>query len=177
MARRRMPARARSQRNGGTNRARGRNRVGAISRLDGNVVPRMSLGAVDGVEILAVGALRLTRDVALTTVSGVASIGAEAVSATMDGARGVVSAASRMVGQMAGAAQGTFQATLENARRSRRGLAASTSRRSAASMMESLASQTVAAPARTAARSRRRTRRLRLAHPSRPERSGLTMQA
>jgi hypothetical protein len=168
MARSKMRARARSGRNRRMNGARGTNRVAAISRLDGNVVPRVLVGVVDGVEMLVVGALRLTRDVALTTVSGVASIGAEAVAATMDGARGIVSAASRMVGEMAGAAQGTFQATLANARRSRRGLAASTSRRSATSMMETLTSQTAAAPARRVARSRRRTRRLHLAHPSRP---------
>jgi hypothetical protein len=85
------------------------------------MVPRVLLGAVDGVEIVAVGALQLTRDVLLSAVSGAASIGAEALGATVNGARGVVSAASRMVGDIAGTAQGTFQEALYNARHSRPG--------------------------------------------------------
>jgi hypothetical protein len=133
------------------------------------VVPRVLLGAVDGVEILAVGALQLTRNVVVTAVSGVASIGAEAVTATMDGARGIVSATARMVGDVAGAAQGTVRATIDDARRSGRGLARAASRRPARSMMEAPAAETTPAPAPRVSRSRRRAGRLRLAtHPSRP---------
>jgi hypothetical protein len=47
------------------------------------------VGAVDGVEIVAVGALQLAREVLLRTVSGAANIGAEALAATTAGARGV----------------------------------------------------------------------------------------
>jgi hypothetical protein len=132
------------------------------------VVPRLLLGAVDGVEMLAVGALRLTRDVVVTAVSGAASIGAEAVTATMQGARGIVSAAARMVGDVAGTAQGTVRATIDDARRSGRGLARAASRRPALDMMQASGAEAAAAPARTASRTRRRAG-LRLAtHPSRP---------
>jgi hypothetical protein len=88
-----------------------------------SMVPRVLMGAVDGVEIVAVGALQFTRDVLLSAVSGAANIGAEALGATVNGARGVVSAASRMVGDIAGTAQGTFQDALYNARHGRPGAA------------------------------------------------------
>jgi hypothetical protein len=113
----RQKARTRSSRyNGG--RATSRDGSAEIS-----MVPRVLLGAVDGVEIVAVGALQFTRDVLLSAVSGAANIGAEALGATVSGARGVVSAASRMVGDIAVTAQGTFQEALYNARRSRPGAA------------------------------------------------------
>jgi len=38
--------------------------------------------AVNGVEVVAVGALRFARDVLVSTVSGAASVGAEALTAT-----------------------------------------------------------------------------------------------
>jgi hypothetical protein len=101
---------------------------------EASVVPRVLLGAVNGVEIVAVGALQLTRDVLLSAVSGAASIGSEALTATVAGARGVVSAASRMVGDIAGTAQGTFQEAIGNARRSRLGAARGAFRRPAARM-------------------------------------------
>jgi hypothetical protein len=82
------------------------------------MVPQMLLGAVDGVEVVAGGLLQLTRSVLLSAVSGAADIGAEALTATVSGARGVVSAASRMVGDMAGAAQSSFQEAVIRARRS-----------------------------------------------------------
>ena len=56
------------------------------------MIPRALLGAVDGVEIVGSGPLKLTRDVLLSTVSGAANIGAEALSATVGGAGGVISA-------------------------------------------------------------------------------------
>jgi hypothetical protein len=86
------------------------------------MVPRVLLGAVTGVEVVAEGALNLTRDVLVSAVCGAASIGAEALTATVAGARGVVSAASRMVGDIAATAQGTFREALENARRARQGV-------------------------------------------------------
>src|SRR5262245_55305481 len=59
------------------------------------IIPRVLKAAVNGVELVAVGALQFTRDVLLSAVSGAASIGAEALTATTAGARGVVSAGSR----------------------------------------------------------------------------------
>src|SRR5262245_56033936 len=121
MARRRGRARLEGQNGsgGGT-----RNRAAAASvGAEASVVPRVLVGAVNGVEIVAVGALQLTRDVLVSTVSGAASIGAEALTATAGGVRGVVSAASRMVGDIAGTAQGTFWEAFDNARHARVGAA------------------------------------------------------
>src|SRR5262245_14719799 len=106
---------------------------GAIA-VDATLVPRVLLGAVDGVEIVAAGALHLTRDVLLTAVSGAANIGAEALSATVDGTRGVVFAASRMVGDIAAAAQGTLIEAVNNARHARPGAARLALRRPPVSM-------------------------------------------
>jgi hypothetical protein len=167
MAKRRMRGRTRGRRNRANgNRARGPRLAG---RPDGNVVGRVLLGAVDGVEVIAVGALQLTRDVTVTTVSGVASIGAEAVSAVMQGARGIVFVTSQMIGDMAGAAQGTFRTTLQNARRSGRGLARSASRGAVLAARDTFGSAAPSASGRAASRARRRTSGLRLApHPARP---------
>ena len=98
MARQKARARARvGRQDGGGNKAT--RRAGAVGGgTQGNLVARTLMGAVDGVEVVAVGALQLTRDVLMSAVSGAASVGAEAVSATVTGARGVVSATSRMVG-------------------------------------------------------------------------------
>src|SRR5262245_2427856 len=120
MARRRARARARSER-GVANRGAKRQAVG-VGR-DGYIVPRVLVGAVDGVGIVAVGALQLARDVLLSAVSGAANIGAEALTATVAGARSVLSATSRTVADIAGTAQGTFLATIDNVRHSRRGQA------------------------------------------------------
>ena len=168
MAKRKMRGRTRGRRNGanGNRATRGPRMTG---RPDGNVVGRVLLGAVDGVEVIAVGALQLTRDVTVTTVSGVASIGAEAVSAAMQGARGIVSVTSQMIGDVAGAAQGTFRTTLENARRSGRGLARSASRGAGLAGRDTFGSAAPSASDRAASRARRRTSRLRLAPlPARP---------
>jgi hypothetical protein len=129
------------------------------------MVPRVLLGAVNGVEIVAVGALQFTRDVLLSAVSGAANIGAEALNATVSGARGVVSATSQMVGDIAGTAQGTFQETLYNARHSRPGGARATLRRRAAPRADDSGETTapVAAPApRRARRQRAATRNARV---------------
>jgi len=91
--------------------------------LDPSVVPRALVGAVDGIGIVAVGALQLTRDVVVSAVSGAANIGAEGIMATVAGARGVVSATSQTVADISGAAQGTLLATIDNVRHSRRGAA------------------------------------------------------
>jgi hypothetical protein len=68
--------------------------------------------AVDGVGVVAVGALELARNVLVTAVSGAATIGVEAVTATMAGASEVVSAASQTVADIARTAQGTAVATV-----------------------------------------------------------------
>src|SRR5262249_57254234 len=97
MASNRNRARARSNRLGGRRPGRG----GISGRgLDTNLIPRVVVGAVNGVEVVAVGTLRIARDVLLRTVTGAADIGAEALTATTAGVRGVVSAASRMVGEI-----------------------------------------------------------------------------
>jgi hypothetical protein len=72
------------------------------------------IGAVNGVEAVAVGALQFTRGVLVSAVSGAASLGAEAVTGTVAGARGVVSAASRVVGDLAGSARTTFREALDS---------------------------------------------------------------
>lgn len=131
MARQKARARARvGRQDGGGNKAT--RRAGTVGGgTKGNLVARTLMGAVDGVEVVAVGALQLTRDVLMSAVSGAASIGAEAVSATVTGARGVVSATSRMVGDIAGTAEGAFREALSNARQARRGTARVTLRRPA----------------------------------------------
>ena len=135
---------------------------------EANVVPRVLLGAVNGVEIVAVGALQLTRDVLLSAVSGAANVGAEALTATVAGARGVVSAASRMVGDIAGTAQGTFQEAIENARRTRLDTARGAVRRPAARMAGRPGATMPAAPSAEEPRARLRARR---SSPGRPARS------
>jgi len=91
--------------------------------LDGtaesSMVPQVLLGAVDGIETVAVGALQLARNLLVSAVSGAADIGAEAVTATFAGTRGVVAAASRMVGDIATTAQTTLQETVSSAQQSR----------------------------------------------------------
>jgi hypothetical protein len=133
--------------------------------LDPGVVPRVLLRAVDGVEIVAVGTLQFARDVLVSAVSGAANIGAAALTATVAGARGVVSAASQMVGDVAGTAQGTLRTTIDNARRSGRASTRAASRRAAT--LDAAGARVT--PAAAPARARRRTRRLRLApRPARP---------
>jgi hypothetical protein len=118
MARRRARTRTRSGRKSAGD-VRTARTGGVVGGVDASVIPRVLVGAVNGVEIVAVGALQLARDVLLSSVSGAASIGAEVLTATTTGARGVVSAASRMIGDIAGTAVGTFQEAVSNARRSR----------------------------------------------------------
>jgi hypothetical protein len=135
--------------------------------LNASVVPRVLLGAVDGVGVVAVGALQIARDVLLSAVSGAANIGAEALTATVTGTRGVVSAASQTVADIAGAAQGTFLATIDNVRHSRRGPARLAPRRPVASMAGESDEKVASVP--SPARARRRAGRPRLVtRPARP---------
>jgi type IV secretory pathway TrbL component len=132
------------------------------------MVPQVLLGAVDGVELVAGGLLRLARSVLLTAVSGAADVGAEALDATVSGARRVVSATSQMVGDVAGTARSSVTETVELARHSGRfGFAAGQPRRPPAPMPSRAAESTVT-PAgrpdptptkqpRSASRSRRRS--------------------
>src|SRR5262245_7979 len=130
MARGRVRARGRSGREN-MQQARETRRQGPVGDVNASVIPRVLVGGVNGVEIVAVGALQLVRDVLLSTVSGAANVGAEALTATIAGARGVVSAASRMVGDIADTATGTFQDVLNNAQRSGGGVTRATLRRAA----------------------------------------------
>jgi hypothetical protein len=164
MARRRTRARARPDRSRATGSGGGTRRRGADG-IEGNVVPRVLMGAVDGVEVIGIGALQFARDVMQSAVSGAANIGAEALSAAMAGTRGVVSAASRMVGDIAGTAQGTLMATIDNARRPGAGAARMLSRRAGPLSQEADGRATSTASS-VPASSRRRTRRLRAVRPS-----------
>jgi hypothetical protein len=118
MARRRARVGARSAR-------RGANGVRTINRarvsdggVDANMIPRVLVGVVEGLEIVVVGTLQFARNVLLSAVTGTANIVTEALKATTGGARGVVSEAVQMVGNVAATAQGTVQATFDEARRS-----------------------------------------------------------
>src|SRR5262252_7692739 len=117
-----MAKRKRSSRGGG---GRSRSRTGSVSEvsrpwtgeaLEASIVPQLLIGAVNGVETVAEGLIQLTRNVLVSAVSGAADIGAEALGATVSGARGVVAAASRMVGNIAGVAQTSVQDTINHAR-------------------------------------------------------------
>src|SRR5262245_37321261 len=121
MARRRTGRRARAERRPG--RGSTTNGQAMSGGLNASVVPGALLGAVDGIGIVAIGALQLARDVLLSAVSGAANIGAEALTATVAGTRGVLSATSQTVADIAGTAQGTLLATIDNVRHSRRGQA------------------------------------------------------
>ena len=163
MARRRARARVGGRRAGGRATTSSDGLIGA--GVDPGVVPRMLVGAVNGIEIVAVGALQLARDVLMSAVSGAADVGAEALAATTTGARGVVSATSRMIGEIAGTAESTLRDAVNNAKHARRGAAPATLRRPPA-RMTSREDEPRAASATAAAR-RRSTRAARTARPVR----------
>jgi hypothetical protein len=144
---------------------RNRARVaGTGGLLDGgpvSAVPRVLVQTVNGVEIVAASVLQLARDVLLSTVSGAASIGAEALAATTAGARGVVSATSRMVGDIAGTAQRSFQDTLYNARHARAGYPGRSLRRPPARVGDSVGEAAEGPVESTKGPSRRRLGRQR----------------
>src|SRR5262245_32556294 len=164
MARRRARRRARSRATT-ANKSTNDLRTTGVG-LDANVVPRVLLGAVDGVGIVAVGALELARDVLMSAVSGAANVGAEALMAAVAGTRGVVSATSRTVADIAGAAQGTLLATIDDVRYPRRGSARRSTRRAAAATSDEPATST-SSDARSPARTRTRGPRL-VTRPARP---------
>jgi hypothetical protein len=162
MARRTRRARVRSGRrtNAAGNATSNRVALGG-ARAEANLVPRAVLGAVNGVEVVAVGALQLTRDILLSTVSGAANIGAEALTATVSGIRGVVSATSHMVGDIAGTAQATFQEALSGARQTRRTAAATGLRRPTLRPVPARGGDSTVPAPTGAARARRRGRQPR----------------
>lgn len=122
---------------------------------EAGVVPQVLLGAVDGVGVVAGGLLQLTRNVLLTAVSGAADIGAEALNATVSGARGVVSATSRMVGDMAGTARSTFVETVSLASHARgRASGRVAARRPPAAMASRATPSDAAQPSRPGRRAR-----------------------
>src|SRR5262245_8466503 len=167
MARRRARGRASRQRTSGLATTGRSGLTGA--GLDATVVPRMLVGAVNGVEIVTVGALQFARDVLLSAVSGAADVGAEALSATTAGARGVVSSTSRMIGEIAGTAESTFREAVQHARHSRPGTARVVLRRPAARMAGREDERSAAVSTAAATRSRRRSKRPpRVARPARP---------
>jgi hypothetical protein len=133
MARLTTRVRARSARMT-ANQRRAAGRHAQDGGLNASVVPRVLVGAVDGIEIMAVGALELARNVLVGAVSGAANIGVEAVAATVTGTRGVVTAASQAVADIARSARGTVLATVDNARHAGRDAARSTRGRASASV-------------------------------------------
>ena len=150
----------RSVRRQGSERAREVGGHAAVRGGQGSLVPLVLVKAVNGVEVVAVGALWFARDVLVTTVSGAANVGAEALTATLSGARGVVSAASRMVGDVVVTAQRTFRDTVDDVRRARPGEARRMLRDAAAGSVNG--TRSAATPGSTGQRrSRRRTRRQR----------------
>jgi hypothetical protein len=163
MAMDRTRTRARSNRRGINGRRTRRTTMRGWG-VDTSVVPRALVGAVNGVEIVAVGALRITRDVLVRTVAGAADIGAEALAATTAGVRGVVSAATRMLGDIAGAARGGLRETLSSVSDARRGGQVGALTPSPADNRSAAASRST-----LTRRSRRRTRGSRAAaRPGRP---------
>ncbi len=118
-------AKRRTPRSAGQNDKSARiNKGGEPTRMldlpaESSMVPQVLFGAVNGIETVTVGALQLARNVLVSVVSGAADIGAEAVTATFAGTRGVVAAASRMVGDIANTAQSTLQETVSSAKQLR----------------------------------------------------------
>src|SRR5262245_30126742 len=112
MAKRRN-VRSRRNENQATNEGKGHEAQEATgSPPESHVVPRVLIETVSSVEIVAEGLLQLTRNLVVSAVSATADIGVVALSATATGARGVVSVTSRMVGDIAGAAQTGLRAAL-----------------------------------------------------------------
>jgi hypothetical protein len=161
MAIRRARGRARSKRRM-ANEGRTTKRAAASGGLNASMVPGVLLGAVDGVGIVAVGALQFARDVLLTVVSGAANVGAEALTATVTGTRGIVSATSQTVADIAGTAQRTFLTTVNNVRHPRRGPARLAPGYPATPMTGEAGEEMTAAPSTDGSRPRRRARRPRL---------------
>jgi len=162
MARSRARARARSKRRM-ANASTITNRQGGGGGPNASLLPRVLLGAVDGVGAVAVGTLQLARDVLIKAVSGAANIGAEAVTATVAGTRGVVSATSHTVADIATTAQNTFLTTIDTVRHSRRGAARAASRhRLVLPLTGEPDEKLTSAPSTARSRGRRRGRRPRL---------------
>jgi hypothetical protein len=88
----------------------------AGARLDTSVVPRLLVGAVNGVEALAIGALQLARNALTTVVTGAAELGTLVVSGSAVAARGVVQKTSELVGEAAGVATNTVRTTVTTAK-------------------------------------------------------------
>jgi hypothetical protein len=147
MARRKARVRARSGRGANVVRTTNRARV-SDGRVDASVILRVLMGAVEGIEIVAVGTLQLARDVVLSAVSGAANIGAEALTATTAGVRGVVAATAQMVGDVATTAQSTILATIDSTRRTRRASGRLGTRRPAA-LTEQTGEEMRSAPSRS----------------------------
>jgi hypothetical protein len=122
MAKRRARRSGRQNGNGARITSGGETARTLDATAESSMVPQVLLGAVNGIETVAVGALQLARNVLVSAVAGAADIGAEAVTATFAGTRGVVAAASRMVGDIATTAQSTLQETVSSARQSRGGV-------------------------------------------------------
>jgi hypothetical protein len=135
--------------------------------FDTSLVPRVVVGTFNGVEVAAVGALRITRDVLVRAVVGAADIGAEALTATTAGVRGVLSAATRMIGDIAGTAREDLRETFSNATHVRRGAAVTLGE----PPMASADSGGTSSDAAVTPRSRRRARRTRARAASRGTRS------
>src|SRR5262249_61353066 len=110
MARPKARARAHSKRRMANGRTT-MNHHAVNGGLNASVVPRVLWGAVDGVEVVAVGALQIARDVLVSAVSGAANIRAAAGTATVGGAREGGSAGAAAGGGIVGTAPEPLPAT------------------------------------------------------------------
>jgi hypothetical protein len=144
---------------------------GALQGLRGkeasesSMLPQALWKIAHDVEVWAAGFLRLSGNALLSAASGAADIAAEALTATVSGARGVAFAASRMVSGVAGTAQTIAQEAIKTPKQLRgRDTSRTASRRPRVSMAgrpaESAASVSSSV---NGARPRRRTRRPRSA--------------
>ena len=116
MARRRTDTRPSSgKREARARRTTGRGKV-VRGSAEASPSPGILLGAVKGIEPMAMGAFQFGRDVLVSAVSQAVSIGTGALTVAATGARGLASAASRVAGGFVGSAQDIYQETLAGAK-------------------------------------------------------------
>ena len=116
MARRRTDTRASlGKREARVSRTTRRGKV-VRGSADASPSPGILLGAVKGIEPMAVGAFQFGRDVLVGAMSQAVSIGTGALTAAAAGARGLASAAFRVAEGFVVGAQGIYKEALASAR-------------------------------------------------------------
>src|SRR5262245_22597952 len=84
--------------------------------LDVSVIPRVVVGAVNGAEVLAIGAIQLARNTLTAIVGGTAELGTRAVTGTAVAARGIVGTTFEIAGEAAGVATNTVRTAVTTAK-------------------------------------------------------------